>query len=132
MLTDLAAESEKIIRYAAALARWYGAELLLIHACSSAASSASRQSTFSSAENGVELEQNPEERLKSLAQALGLQDLAPRVLILKTTISGLLAELEQFRPTCLFLPLMVAKGFESGWPAQLLRRSSGKCNGQCW
>ena len=103
VLTDLAAESEKIIRYAAALARWYGAELLLIHACSSAAPYTPRKSSFASAESGTRVEQNPAERLKSLVQELGLQDLAPRILVRKETISALISELDQYRPNLLVL-----------------------------
>lgn len=113
VLTDLAPGSEKIVHYAAALARWYGAELLLIHACSSSSSSSDssssaasytpRKSSFALAETAMRLEQNPEERLQSLVQELGLQDLAPRILIRNTTISALIEELDQYRPNLLVL-----------------------------
>jgi len=32
VLTDLGTDSEKMLRYAASLARWYGSELSLVHA----------------------------------------------------------------------------------------------------
>jgi nucleotide-binding universal stress UspA family protein len=104
LLTDLGSGSESTLRYAALLARWYGAKLVVAHSYSP--------------ENYVYVPAGPlpmwppsapatsedvDERARTLVASLGVQDVVSRVLTKESTVAGLLQELESCRPDLLVL-----------------------------
>jgi len=97
VLTDLGSDSEKTLRYAACLARWYGAELLLAHACHSA------EPLRTWPGSGPLPKRDAEEKCKFLAKKLALQDLSPKTIVGEAGIESLLGRLEGYRPSLLVL-----------------------------
>lgn len=104
VLCDLSVESEKMARYAGSLARWYGAELLLVHA---------EPPEFYP---GIPMEAVPmwpisgspsrrdaEEKLRSFSDKLDLRDLSPKIFVGEGGIEVLLRKLEDYRPSLLAL-----------------------------
>lgn len=102
VLTDLASGSEKMVRYAASLARWYGSELLLVHAYppeSHLLIPPEPLPVWSA--SGLPMKEDAEQRLMALSEMLNLQDLRPKAMIRETTISGILEEVDEYRPSLL-------------------------------
>jgi len=90
VLTDLSKDSEKLIQYGAALARWYGSELLLVHGSSDSDTTTSRKDSA-------------EEKLSSAIGRLNLHGLATRVAVRKADMRTVLQDLEDYRPSLLVL-----------------------------
>jgi nucleotide-binding universal stress UspA family protein len=86
VLTDLGSDSEKMVLYAASLARLYGSELSFFHAASGSAS-----------------KRNAEEKLKSLINQLNIQDFAPNVVTREASMETILEEVDEYRPSLLVL-----------------------------
>lgn len=104
VLTDLEDDSERMLRYAAFLARWYGAELVLAHACPPELPvSIPPEPLPNWPVAGTRLRDSAEEKLTALALRLGLQDLAPKLIVRESGMSLLLAELAEYRPRLLVL-----------------------------
>lgn len=104
VLCDLSADSEKIVRYAAWLARWYGSEMLLAHAePPEFYPSIPMEALPIWPPSGSSAAQEAEARLKSLVQSLELHDLAPKILVRTAGIGAILKELEDYRPNLLAL-----------------------------
>lgn len=104
VLCDLSADSEKMVRYAGSLARWYGSELLLLHAeppqfYPGIPTEALPTRPGSSSTSRCDAQ----EKLRSLSDKLDLRDLAPRVFVREGGIGVLLKELEDYRPSLLSL-----------------------------
>ena len=99
VLTDLETDSEKILRYAGSLARWYGAKMLLAHACTPELYvSAPPEPLPNWPESGMPPKEDAEEKVKSLTGKLHLQDLVQKVIIREESIGLLLRELEEYHP----------------------------------
>ena len=96
-LTDLESDSEKAVSYAASLARWYGSELSLVHACGVA------HAVPEEPAGERNPKQDAKEKLESLTKKLSLQDLAPKVIVREAAIRSMLAELSDYRPSLLVL-----------------------------
>src|SRR5579871_4859411 len=82
VLSDLSSASETMVRYGGALARWYGAELLLVHAepleFYAAVSTEGIPPIWSPA--GCSASEAVQEKLDSVIQRLHLRDLSPRII----------------------------------------------------
>lgn len=103
VLTDLETDSEKMIGYAASMARWYGSELLLVHAyLPEPGALVPLEPSPSWWDSGLNPKQDAESKLKSLMEKLALQDLAPDI-ILRAGIGPTIKEVEQYRPNLLVL-----------------------------
>ena len=99
VLTDLQSDSEKILRYAGSVARWYGAKLLLAHACAPELHVEPPPEPLPHwPESGTPPKQDAEEKVRSLTGKLHLQDLVSKVIIREASIGFLLQELEEYRP----------------------------------
>lgn len=104
VLTDLGEDSEKMLRYAASLARWYGSKLALVHACTPEfPASIPPEPLPNWPVDGARPRECAEEQLKALSLKLGLQDLAPKCIVRESGIGLLLAELTEYRPNLLIL-----------------------------
>ena len=104
VLTDLGSESEKMVRYAVALARWYGSELLLVHAFVQefyAGVPPEALPVWPASE--LPPKQGAERKLKLLTDKLNLQDLAPKLMVREASIGSILQELEEYHPSLLVL-----------------------------
>ncbi len=97
VLTDLGSDSEKTLRYAASLARWYGSELLLAHACRSA------EPLPTWPASGPPPKRDAEEKCRFLTEKLALQGLSPKTIVSEAGIEPLLEHLEEYRPSLLVL-----------------------------
>ena len=97
VLTDLGSDSEKTLHYAASLARWYGSELLLAHACRSAEPLAAWPAS------GPFPKRDAEEKCRFLTEKLALQDLSPKTIVSEAGIEQLLERLREYRPSLLVL-----------------------------
>ena len=93
VLADLGCDSENMVRYAGSLARWYGSELLLVHA-------------------GSPSKKDTENKLKSLALRLDLQSIRCKPIACAATIGLLLKELEEYRPELLVLACHGREGLQ--------------------
>jgi nucleotide-binding universal stress UspA family protein len=99
VLTDLETDSERILRYAGSLARWYGARLLLAHACTPELYVTPPPEPLPNwPESGTPPKEDAEEKVRSLTDKLHLQDLVQKVIIREESISLLLQELEEYHP----------------------------------
>ncbi len=104
VLTDLGSDSENMVRYAAALARWYGSELLLVHAYPPEFHAPLPPEPLPRwPASGLPPREDAEEKLKSLTRKLNLEDLAPKVLLREATIGTILDEVDEYRPSLLAL-----------------------------
>jgi len=102
VLTDLSEESDKMVRYAASLARWYGSELLLVHAGSLEFRLPLSAEPLPNWPHGRPALPGPlEGKLNLLKQQLTEQRLAPRLIIREATIPSILGDLEQYHPSLL-------------------------------
>lgn len=99
VLTDLETDSEKILRYAGSLARWYGAKLLLAHACAPELYvSVPPEPLPNWPESGIPPTEDAQLKVKSLTDKLHLQDLVQKVIIREESIGHLVRELEEYHP----------------------------------
>lgn len=104
LLTDLESGSETALRYAAGLARWYGAKLVVAHS--------------SAADNYVYIPtealpmwppsaplpgEDAAEKTNALVANVGVQDVVTRVLTTESSVDGLLQELENLQVDLLVL-----------------------------
>jgi nucleotide-binding universal stress UspA family protein len=104
VLTDLSQDSEKMVRYAASVARWYGSELLLVHADPPEFYVAMLMETLPNwSGNPVPSKRHGEEALKALSDKLNLHDLSPKLMVREAGIGVVLKELEDYRPSLLVL-----------------------------
>jgi len=104
VLTDLGDDSEKPLRYAASLARWYGSKLLIAHMSPRDVYSYTWPQPFPAWPAGVlPLKENPEKRIDSLISKAGLQDVTTEVVINESSIGDLLRDVESRRPDLLIL-----------------------------
>jgi nucleotide-binding universal stress UspA family protein len=103
VLTDLGEDSEKMLRYAASLARWYGSKLALVHACIPELPAIPPEPLPNWPVNGARSKECAEEKLKTLTLKLGLQDLEPKCIVRESGIGLLLADLTEYRPDLLVL-----------------------------
>lgn len=104
VLTDLGEETERTLRYAASLARWYGSELMIVHAC------APEMPVYLPPEplpnwpaDGPPLKQYAEEKLSALTEKLGMHDLAPKLVVREAGIKLLIEEVAEHHPNLLIL-----------------------------
>ncbi len=91
VLSDLGHDAARPLRYGAALARWYGARLMIAHACHSEAFSA------------VEMQEEAERKARFLTSQLGLQDLVDEISVQEPSIGELLDKLQYCSPDLLVL-----------------------------
>lgn len=104
VLTDLAEDAEKMLRYAASLARWYGSGLVLVHACTPEVPAYMPPEPMCEwPATGANLREYAQQTLSALAEKLGLQDLQPKFLVRGAGIDALLHELAESRPNLLIL-----------------------------
>jgi nucleotide-binding universal stress UspA family protein len=104
VLTDLESDSEKVLRYAASLARWYGSELLIAHACAHDIYLPLTSEPLPSwPVAGLNPKQDALEKLKSLTTKLNLGDLTPKVVVHEGTVAGILKDLGEYHPNLLVL-----------------------------
>jgi nucleotide-binding universal stress UspA family protein len=104
LLTDLGSDSEKTVRYAGSLARWYGSELLFVHALGAE----SHLPAFSVppppwAVSGMPPKQDAEERVRGLIDKLALQDLRPKLIVREASIGKILQEVDRYHPSLVVL-----------------------------
>ena len=103
-LTDLGSDSERMLRYAASLARWYGSELLLVHGYPPELYAPIPPGPLPSwPASGLSPRQDAEEKLKSLVSKFHLQDIVSKTIVREATIGLLVKELEEYRPDLLVL-----------------------------
>lgn len=104
VLTDLGDDSERMLRYAASLARWYGSKLALAHACApEVLGNIPPEPLPNWPTGGARPREYAEETLNALTAKLGLQELAPKLIVRESGIGLLLAELAEYRPNLLIL-----------------------------
>lgn len=101
VLTDLVSDSEKMVRYAASVARWYGSELLLIHSCLPEIHATKRHEPLPFwSDSASSPKQDSESKLKSLIEKLALHDLSPKI-AMGAEIGELIKDVDQYRPSLL-------------------------------
>src|SRR5581483_911735 len=104
VLTDLGDDSEKPLRYAASLARWYGSKLLIAHMSPRDVYSYTWPQPFPAWPAGVlPLKENPEERIGSLISKAGVEDVSHEVIVNESSIGNLLKDVESRHPDLLIL-----------------------------
>lgn len=104
VLTDLGSGSEKMLRYAVSLARWYGSELLIVHAYSPELYAAIPPEPLPNwPASGLPPKQDAEERLKALTAKLNLQGITWKPIVREATIGSLVKDLDEYRPSLLVL-----------------------------
>ncbi|HEX7284881.1 MAG TPA: universal stress protein [Candidatus Angelobacter sp.] len=103
VLTDLERDSEKLLRYAGSLGRWYGSQLLLVHGCSADEHVDRREPSPHWPTREPQLKEEDEKKLWTLSQKFHLQDLVSKVLIRQAGIGELLRELEECRPNLIVI-----------------------------
>ena len=102
--TDLGGDAEKILHYAASLARWYEAELLLVHAYPPEFYAPILPGPLAGwPTDALAPRQEAEKKVKSLVDKLDLRDLAPKAMIRQESIDDILKELEEFHPGLLVM-----------------------------
>jgi nucleotide-binding universal stress UspA family protein len=113
VLTDLESDSEKILHYATSLARWYGSELLLVHACPPEYYAAIPPEPLPMwPASGLSPREDAEQKVKALTDKLNLKDLTSRVLIRETNVSHILGEMDEYHPSVVVLATHGRKGIE--------------------
>ena len=101
VLTDLGSDSEKMVRYAASLARWYGSELLLVHACPPESSMAIPSEPLPVwPASGLAPKQDAEQKVKALADKLNLQDLRANLRQIRRFHLATLDEVDESGQAC--------------------------------
>lgn len=104
VLTDLGSGSEKVVGYAASLARWYGSELLLVHAYPPEFYAGIPPEPLPVwPASGLSPKQDAEQKVKALTDKLNLQDLRTKVMIRETSVGRILDEVDEYRPSLLML-----------------------------
>lgn len=104
VLTDLGNQSEKVVGYGASLARWYGSELLLVHAYPPELHLPVPPEPIPSwLASGLPPKQDAEQKLKSLLDKVDLQNVVMKVKIREATIGQVVRELDEYRPSLLLL-----------------------------
>jgi nucleotide-binding universal stress UspA family protein len=104
VLTDLESDSEKMLRYAASLARWYGSELLIAHACAPEVFQPLPAEPLPAwPVSGLTPRKDAINKLKSLTGKLDLADLAPKVMVHEGTVEMILKDLDEYHPNLLVL-----------------------------
>lgn len=104
VLTDLGSGSEEMLRYAVSLARWYGSELLIVHAYSPELYAPIPPEPLPKwPASGLPPKKDAEERLKSLTAKLNLQGIVWKPVVREATIGLLLKDLDEYRPGLLVL-----------------------------
>jgi len=104
VLTDLGEETERTLRYAASLARWYGSELMIVHACArEMPASLPPEPLPNWPVDGPQLKQYAHEKLITLTEKLGMHDLAPKLVVRETAIKPLLEGVAEHHPNLLIL-----------------------------
>ena len=100
VLTDLASDSENVVRYAGSLARWYGSELFFVHALGAELHAASPSATPPrQPASGVSAKQGAEATIRALIDKLSLKDLAPRLIVQEASIGKILQEVDEHHPS---------------------------------
>jgi nucleotide-binding universal stress UspA family protein len=113
VLTDLGSDSEKMLRYAASLARWYGSELLLVHAYPPEFYSAIPPEPLPMwPASGLSPKEDAEQKVRVLSDKLHLNDLTPKVLIRETSVGHILSEMDEYHPSLVVLATHGRKGIE--------------------
>ena len=104
VLTDMGEETERTLRYAASLARWYGSELMIVHACTPEVPVYLPPEPLPNwpAER-PQLKEYAEEKLTALTEKLGMHDLAPKLVVREAGIKLLLEEVAEHHPNLLIL-----------------------------
>ncbi len=110
VLTDLGPDAERTLHYAARLGRWYGSKLVVAHALpqGNRVSSEAQQSPISRA--NPELHAN--DKLTSMVEKIGLQDLSPKLMVHEGGITELLNELADYHPSLVLLATHGREGVE--------------------
>lgn len=104
VLTDLEGDSERMLRYAASLARWYGSELLIAHACAPEVFQPLPAEPLPAwPVTGLTPRKDAIKKLKSLTGKMDLADLAPKVMIHEGTVEMILKDLDEYHPNLLVL-----------------------------
>lgn len=110
VLTDLGSGSEKMVDYAASLARWYGSELLLVHAYSPEFYAAIPPEPLPVwPASGLSPKQDAEQKVKALTDKLNLH---PKVMIREASIGQILDEVDEYHPSLLVLATHGREGIE--------------------
>jgi nucleotide-binding universal stress UspA family protein len=113
VLTDLGNDSEKMMRYAASLARWYGSELLLFHAYPPEFYAAMPPEPLPMwPASGLSPREDAEAKIKALTDKLNLKELTPKVLIRETSVAHILEEMDEYHPSLVVLATHGRKGLE--------------------
>lgn len=106
VLTDLGEETERTLRYAASLARWYGSELVLVHACTPEVPihvPPEPLTSWPAERPNHTMRDYAEEKLMTLTENLGLQDLPRKLVVRESGIKPVLEELAEYHPNLLIL-----------------------------
>jgi nucleotide-binding universal stress UspA family protein len=104
VLTDLGSDSERMVRYAASVARWYGSELLLAHAYPPEFHAPIPPEMLRSwPASGLPAKQDAAVKVRSLIDKLNLQDLAPKAIIREAGVGTILKDVDEYRPSLLVL-----------------------------
>ena len=113
VLTDLGTDSEKMLRYAASLARWYGSELMLVHAYPPEFYAAMPPEPIPMwPASGLSPKADAEQKVKELTDKLHLNDLMPKLLIRETSVGHILSEMDEYHPSLVVLATQGRKGLE--------------------
>lgn len=113
VLTDLGSDSEKMLRYAASLARWYGSELLLVHAYPPEFYAGMPPEPLPMwPASGLSPKEDAEQKVKALTDKLNLKDLTPKVLIRETSVGHILSEMDEYHPSLVVVATHGRKGIE--------------------
>lgn len=104
VLTDLGEETERTLRYAASLARWYGSELMIVHACTPEMPVyLPPEPLLNWPANAPQLKQYAEEKLAALTEKLGMHDLAPKLVVREAGMKLMMEEVAEHHPNLLIL-----------------------------
>jgi len=104
VLTDLESGSEAALRYAALLARWYGAKLVVAHSITPESYVYVPVGPLPMwPPRAPERSEDVDHKTKRLVASLGVQDVVSRVFTTESSVAGLLQELEAFQPDLLVL-----------------------------
>ncbi len=104
VLTDLGDDSDKLLRYAASLAQWYGSKLIIAHMSPTDVYHYISSQPFPAWPVGVlPLKEKAEKRIESLISKTGVEDVTTEVVINESSIGDLLRDLESRRPDLLIL-----------------------------
>ncbi len=104
VLTDLGEDAESMLLYAAALARWYGSKLMIVHASTPEVPAYMPPEPLPNwPANRARLKDYAQEKLSGMTAKLGLQDVAPKLIVRELGMGLLLKELAEYHPNLLVL-----------------------------